>query len=270
MPDRLIFDFSEYHLVAGLVLSIFAFVMYRKTWPPQGRRIRTTLAVLRTLAFLSLIIFIMDPALVSTTVEEEIPILPILIDVSRSMSIEDHGAGRPRIEAASETALRIASGIDGVEIPIIPFSSSTSPEWPGTGVPAADGEGTDILKSIESVAGLHPGRTLAGIVVLSDGRSTADASLTARNFPAPVYTVGFGSDDEGIDLSLDEVIYEGTAYTGTETSIECVVRARGDFAGEIVARLIEGDRLLDSVVVDGEGPGEFHLRLRYSPRTEGE
>jgi hypothetical protein len=152
MPSsEIILDIRLWKVLLGVLLVVFAFFVYRRTFPQLPARRRILLGVLRAAAFTLLVLFVLDPSLVSVVMDESRPLVLALVDVSASMSITDCN-GRSRLECSVgglgilEEALR---GRQDVDLEVIPFSSAL---WNGgvdpDSLPAAEGEGTDIAGAL--------------------------------------------------------------------------------------------------------------------------
>lgn len=270
---RLILDFQLWRVVLGCALAAAAIYVYRRTYPPISRRRRILLAVLRVSAFLMLAFLMLDPVLVSTETESFSPLVVALLDVSKSMSIRDQPGGSRLSEAVGRLQEFEESLIASSEAQMIvlPFSSGPS------GAPArldsamtADGEGTDIWEAVRSAQMAYRSSNLSAFVLLSDGRITRGMVTSGGAVVAPVYTVGFGDTIESADVSIQEVRYEKTVYSGTVSKIEAILRIEGFRGSDIEVRLSEGGHVLDSMELGVTGGyGEFGAALSYPAPDEG-
>ena len=267
---RMAIDTGIWKTVAGLVLILYAVYSYRRTLPPLGAIRRTVLGTLRALTFLLLVLFMMDPAVVSRTTGLDRAVVPVLVDVSGSMGFGSEGEAR-RIEQALLSARRIGRSIEGADVVYLPFAGEmleavSAPD--SVAFPAA--EGTDIFGAIESAdRRFRHGKTPA-IVLLTDGRVTRGMTSTGYAPAVPVLAIVFGDTLEGVELAVDGVEYERTVYTGTRVPVEVTARYTGAAGEEIRARLIDGENTVETATSGPvSGDGRVEIGLSFVPSEPG-
>ncbi len=178
-------------VAAGVAVVLFSAILYRKTWPPASLSRRVLLGALRAAAFLLLLIFIVNPLFVSVASETRRPVLPVMLDVSRSMGIADKN-GKTRIEAAVEASRLLPEIFEGADVRIIPFSAGVMPDSTEGGEYRATGEGTDIVGAVMSVLGRFQSENLRSVIVISDGRVTRGMKSPPGAFKVPLHLVAAG------------------------------------------------------------------------------
>src|SRR4029453_16039925 len=119
------------------------------------------------------------------------------------------------------------------------------------------------------------GLPLAGMVLVSDGADTTDASLSEallalKASSLPVFTVGVGRDRLARDVQIDRVSTPRTALKGTSLVIDSVCTQTG-YAGETGSLDIEDEgRIVGSqevkLPVDGEPAA---VRVRFTANDAG-
>lgn len=274
MPSRdIIIDIDFWKALIGLLLVGFSFFIYRRTFPPipAGRRI--LLGALRACVFLSLIIFVLDPAIVETSVKKVGPVVLALVDCSRSMSIDDCG-GMSRIECALEAVGELRRAVEkrndnDAEVLLIPFAGA-----PGVGegdsLLRADGEGTDIAGALREAERIHRHRNLRGILLFSDGRITRGMIAPEIEMSVPVHAIGLGDTVGPPDVTIVDLNFERSAYTGSEAVVEAIVGVSGYEGRTITVRLLEGTNELDREhIVAGEIRERRAVKLEYRPDKPG-
>ena len=114
------------------------------------------------------------------------------------------------------------------------------------------------------------GLPLAGLVVVSDGADTTDASLTdallaLKAAAVPVFTVGVGQESLAKDIQIDRVSVPRSALKGTSLMIDVVVTQTG-YAGETVMLDVEDEgRIVGSQEVKLPADGEpAAVRVRFT------
>jgi len=119
------------------------------------------------------------------------------------------------------------------------------------------------------------GLPLAGMLMVSDGADTTDASLTEallalKAASVPVFTVGVGRDRLARDVQIDRVSTPRTALQGTSLVIDAVVTQTG-YAGDTVSLDVENEgRIVGSqevkLAMDGEPTA---VRVRFTAAEAG-
>ena len=192
-------------LVAGAIGGL-VFVAYRRPLAPLTRAQRGALTGLRVLVLTALVLVLCRPVVLLPPAGSRDRIVPVLVDVSRSMRLAD-ADGETRIARASAlintqllpalsrefTAELYAVG-DGVA-PIAAGSAGRPGGPGGAGVLRADARRTDLAASLDAVRDRYRGQRVAGIVVLSDGGDTGQKTARADAHGPPVFAIGIGSPD---------------------------------------------------------------------------
>jgi uncharacterized membrane protein len=201
-------------LAAGIAAA--AFYQYRRPLAPLAPVQRAILVVLRVAVLTSLVLFLFRPVALLPPSGSRDTIVPLLVDVSRSMRVADAG-GQTRIARAT-TLLRTQL------LPALSSHFVTELYSVGEGLApvtgasvdhlAADARRTDLSGALAAVRERYRGQRVAGIVLVSDGGDTGPGAAggtgrmigtrgdgeagEARPGEAdgpPVFTVGVGSPD---------------------------------------------------------------------------
>ena len=268
------------YIAAVLVAAAIAatFLTYRADRSKAEARHRIVLAGMRT-AILALVLFcLFRPVLVVKAAVPQQNFLGILIDDSRSMQIADQNAG-PRAAFAKQqfttpdTPLLKALS-DRFVLRTFRFSNVASRVGPNADL-TFSGAQTRIGASLDGARQELAGLPLAGMVLVSDGADTTDASLSdallaMKAASVPVFTVGVGKESLVKDIQVDRVSAPRTALKGTSLMIDVVVTQTG-FAGEAVTLDVEdGGRIVGSqevkLPVDGEPAA---VRVRFTASEAG-
>jgi hypothetical protein len=192
-------------LLAAAVGGV-AYAEYRRPLSPLTAARRGALVSLRVLALTAIVLALFRPIAVLPPAGSRDAIVPVLVDVSRSMRLAD---------ADGQTRLARAAGLLKNELGL-PLTSHFKTEIFGVGnglqpvkadALAADARRTDLTGALASIRERYRGQRVAGIVVISDGGDTgagqderaggAGGTGRARGDVGgpPVFTVGIGSPD---------------------------------------------------------------------------
>jgi uncharacterized membrane protein len=263
-------------VVAAAVL--LAVVTYRGLAGRGRVRDRVVLTVLR-IATLGVMLFcLFRPVLVVKAAVSQQNFLAVLFDDSRSMQIGDWGTQQRGAFVKQTFGAKDAPLVKGLSdrfvLRTFRFSSSAArlasvDDLSFTGAQTRLGAALDGAR--QELAGLP----LAGVVLVSDGADTTDASLSdallsLKAAAVPVFTVGVGRDRLARDVQIDRVSTPRTALQGTSLVIDATVTQTG-YAGETVSLDVENDgRIVGSQEVKLPMDGEpAAVRVRFTAADAG-
>ncbi|MCG3181736.1 MAG: hypothetical protein BIFFINMI_04136 [Phycisphaerae bacterium] len=212
-------------LIIGAVLVVWALHSYQETTSPVSREVRIACAVLRIVAILLLLAYLLRPTIQHVRTHYEKAVLILLYDVSDSMHIPDAGgdAKTQRIEAVRQALNSNAGAMkklhDSFDVQQYSFGRTLGQPL---GNPAADlslspdekiGGTTAIGRAIQKARENASDRNVAGIILVTDGRNTLqgpgiDPQKLANSLaddptnPIYVYPVGVGRDKPDTDRPM--------------------------------------------------------------------
>jgi uncharacterized membrane protein len=225
-------------LVAGAAMAI-AWIAYRNAFLTRPRRIALT--VLRFVTLLLLVLFLMRPVAQSADDAARDAVVPILVDTSRSMSIQD-ADGRRRIDRArallSDELLPALSPRFGVEV--FAFGDGLTSATPAA--LAAAGRRSDLAGALGAVRDRLRGRAIAGIVLLSDGGDTSGAAERTTADGPPIFPIPVGTRTAGRDREVLSVTTADAVLDDSRIDLAASVIAHGHGTAPIVLRLLENGR----------------------------
>ena len=232
------------------VLFLFATVVlvaygaYARPVVPLSGPQRATLTGLRLLALLLVLVFLLQPTLTEPAPPGD-AVVPVLIDRSRSMRLDD-ADGQRRLDRAIElVGERLARSMgNGPELDLLSFGDGVAPADLSTIQP--DASRTDLVGALESITERYPGRSIAGVVLVSDGGDTSgrDAVPVVERAGFPVFALGVGAptpprDREAVSLIAGEA-------QAAESVIDVMATAVSHGFGNepVEMRLLEDGQLL--------------------------
>ncbi len=265
-------------LAAAALLGFGVLITYRGAWSDERPRDRAVLIGLRIAIVAALLFCLARPILVLKAAVPQQNFLGILLDDSRSMSIADTG-GQPRTEfvgqqlAMPDSALlnalsqrfvlrffRFSSSADRV-------TSAADLKYAGT----ASRLGPALERARDELAGLP----LAGLVMVTDGADTSDAtlddelaSLKARQIP--VFTVGVGQERFAHDIQVTRVETPRSTLKGTTLTVDVVVTQTGYGGATVPLNVEDQGRLVASQPITLPPDGESAtVRVNFTAGTAG-
>jgi uncharacterized membrane protein len=190
-------------LSAALVAALgwVAFFTYRRPLAPLSRIQRVTLTGLRACTLVVLLFFVLRPIVLVPARQGDV-IVPVLLDVSRSMRIQDaDGQGMSRLAAAvrllqtamlPELSRRFTPEIYTVGDGLEPIAAG------GIGQAKPEARHSNLVSALSSISERYRGRRVSGVVLLSDGGDTSesqDGQDPENDSTVPVFAVGLGKVD---------------------------------------------------------------------------
>jgi uncharacterized membrane protein len=263
-------------LVVGAIAAV-SLVTYRRINSEKHPHERAVLVALR-LGLLALLVFcLLRPSLILRAAVPQQNFLGILIDDSRSMTIADRD-GKPRTDFVQQQFGQdgpLASALSQRFVLRYFRFSSSADRLANTGDLKYGGTATRLGQALERARDELSGLPLAGLVMVTDGADTSDAtldeplaSLKARSIP--VFPVGVGQDHFGHDIQVTRVETPRTTLKGTSLAVDVVVSQTG-YAGSTVALQVEDDgRIVNSQDVTLPPDGQSTtVRVNFTANDAG-
>jgi uncharacterized membrane protein len=232
-----------------VAVAAVAWGAYTRVLVPIPARRRAFLITLRGVSLLLLVACLLRPVRLMPPATGSDAVVPILVDVSRSMRLPDAG-GRTRVDAARDLLVRqVRPALEGrFQSEVWTFGDTLTRA--ASDAFTADARRSDLSGALRAMRERYRERRVAGIVVLSDGGDTGahDAAEAVGDGGLPVYTVGVGErriapDHEVLDVAAGEAAL-------TQSSVDLTVSAvsRGS-AAPFQIRVLENGRPVDSRTV---------------------
>lgn len=227
--------------MAGAALAV-AWMAYRHTALRPAASL--ALIALRFATLLLLVVFLMRPVARSTEADARNAVVAILVDTSRSMSIQDV-SGERRID-------RARSLVTGELLPALGSRFQTELLAYGDGLAPTDpralsagGRRSDLAGALTAVRDRLKGRAIAGIVLVSDGGDTSDAAEQAAPEGPPIFPVAVGSATAGRDREVLSVTAAEAVLDDSRVELAASAVGHGHGTAPIVMRLMENGRPIE-------------------------
>jgi len=233
----------------------------------EWQRTRRTLAlILKTLAFLAIVLALAEPTL---TVPQTKMAVAVLVDTSSSVSPKD-------LDRASQYAAALDKARGRHWLRVLPFARSVrdlaSNERHGLHLEPTAGEAgraTDLETSIEEAVSSLPSDLVPRIVLISDGKENAGsitrAAWQAQRLGIPIDTVALAGRPEPA-LRLESVTVPTVAFTGEQFPVDISIAAPSAVSGSVEVSA-EG-KLLGSMPVK-LAQGDNQIRVHASVSAAG-
>lgn len=285
---------------AGYVIAI-----YVREQGQAGRVLRTVLAGLR-ISLISLVVCLMYGWLRHQH-RTELPDLVVLLDVSRSMTLQDlyedeeiqkRPTPRGGLKLTGSTRLNLAKALllepeGGCLGPLLqrynvkfyqvgasaqPLAAGANGLASAIAATEASDDSSRLGTCLREVLELQRGRPTAGVVILSDGVTTSGKSLSeaseyARRRNLPLFTIGIGSDRSPRDLRLTDLVADEFVFLNDLVSFDFKLTGSGYAGRSVQVRLREKGatttlaEVTQTLGADGQSQP---ASLSFRPAAEGE
>lgn len=203
-------------------------------------RPRAVLTALRITALLLLVALLLRPVVARRTSDGVV--VPVLVDVSRSMALSDAG-GRPRADVAAALVAQIQARLSGTARTEVWAIGDDVVPW-RTPPPVASQ--SDLAHALQVMAAHYRGRPVPGMVLISDGADTGRIDpAAAAGLPSRVFPVGVGSPVIGRDREVLDVSAVPSALPGATVDVTATAVSRGYGRAPMDLRVLVNGRPVD-------------------------
>jgi len=240
-------------LVAAAILGL-AITAYLRSSVVLSPRERLPLILLRALTLSAVVLMLMRPVAPLPPAAGEQGVVAVLVDTSRSMSLADGRSSRlaTAITAARERILPdLAKGFS-----VETYSLGERLARAELEQMSASDRVSNLATAIRDIRDRYRDRSLASIVLLSDGGETGDVPAQAGS-PMPgasVVAVGIGSAAVTADREIRSVTTGPSAFDASLVEITATLVGHGA-TGPASVRLTQGGHVIElrDVVLPGDG-----------------
>lgn len=248
-------------LLIAIVIGVIAWLAYANGTVRRPRR--DALIALRFITLSALVVFLMGPVRVSNEGLRDV-FVPVLVDVSRSMSIDD-ADGQRRIDRARDLLTHdLLPALNGqFRVEVLSFGERLRDARPAD--LAATDRSSDLSGAIASVRERYRGRPVAGIVLLSDGGDTSAATLADQTIP-PVFALGVGAKAVERDREVSSVTAAEAIADDSRIDLAVSAVSHGNGTEPITLQLLENGKPIEVRRVAPAGDGvPVHAVFQVAP-----
>ncbi|MEM1304473.1 MAG: hypothetical protein AAGG46_06235, partial [Planctomycetota bacterium] len=277
------------------VVAALALLLLVNPRPLPTPRRRWTLKALRLAATLLMAFALLRPTLTFTRTEPLPASLLLLVDDSRSLTVEDSLGGKSRWDAIGNLLADSAESLRELstrwEIAAYRFSDELRELPTVDGVPELPtepvGESTALGSAVGELIEREGGGRVAGVVLMTDGAqravaprdlppTTAARRLSAEGVPLFAFAFGRPSSGDRADLALEDLLTSSTVFAQTPTEVSGRLRVQGFANRTLAVQLLwestdgEMTAVAAEQVTTSPGVGAYPIRLAYTPTEPGE
>jgi uncharacterized membrane protein len=258
--------------LAGAVAFCLLLLSY---WLARGRASwlqRLCLIGFRLAAVAVVIVCLLDPQRVDEKRHAAKARLAVLVDTSRSMSIQDVPNGR-LAQATSWLKNDFAPVVpNSIQVSYFTFDQSLK-ALATLDSASATGGVTTLADWLEKLLALPGDEPLLGVVLCSDGIDTSRrepeaAARLYRRKGIPLHTFAVGTTNETHDIILENVQARRAVPNQAPTKLTLSLRAPGYANQTVPVQVRQKDRLVAAQEVKLTG-GEQEVQLEFTPQTKG-
>lgn len=250
---------------------------YQKTTLQIGSLLKKSLIILKFTAIGLLLFALLEPIVTVSKIIPRKSSLVLLVDVSRSMSIQDATDRSSRMAFVANLLgdSKHPGLLDRLEtnfrMQTYAFSSDVE-NLRNSGNRSAQGEATNLAKALNFAAELGAQGAVAGVLVLTDGADNGDedpleAADILRNKKIPIYAVGIGRE-KSEDIEVSKVAANHSVIENSVVEISALVGNNAVDSREIRLELREEGTIVKQQSVKLHGAAT-HVAMKFSPQKRG-
>ncbi len=276
-------------VMAGLIAAVLVSLWSYRLLADRSRLTRldlTLLVGLRLSAISVLGVSLLEPLLRVMTVAAQQTFVGVLLDDSRSLTIQDEG-GRARFEFVRDHLLNSDADLRRAleeKFKVRFFRFSESAERLHDGKLSSAGTRTNLTIALQRAREELADVPVAGLILVSDGADNAagplsETLLDLRNRQMPVFTVGLGQERFARDIEITRVEVPASVLEGSSVVASLAIRATGagrvplkltvEDSGRILStqdvEITEADSSAVRVAIRADEPGARLLRFKVAP-----
>ena len=261
-----------------LILIPAAYLIWRRqqNLETPSPRFRLMLNLARVFVLLLILLILSGPYLRLDLTVQKKPVLAILLDNTQSMQLPiepDAGGDSPTRYARAQAALAdeqstLTELAEDYDLRLFEFADELQPLAieDVSQTKTTPGSSSYIGKVLQQAVDDAGGKSIAGVVLISDGQNTGGPSVSeaahlAAQADAPVFAVPVDSDSPLGDVSIVDVDTSALVTVGDTVRVNVAIESTELDGETVVVELKEGDRLLDTeqLVLDSTRPQRVEL-----------
>jgi hypothetical protein len=262
-----------------LLAAAFIYFIYLRPRVRLPKRTTATLIALRATLLTVMILLLLRPVVVVSSVIPRSSYVALLVDDSLSMNLHDGGNGATRLDTVKQALLNTGPNTflnrleQKFKTSLYGFSGALSRLKDGNDL---DGEGrtSDLSGALDETIKRSSGMPLSAIVLATDGAANvpSDITNTLRELRArdiAVFTVGVGDTAKPLDAELTRINMPRRVLVGSRVNIETFVGLSGYGATKVLLGVREDGRAIKTEEFNLRGNDTEAINLEITPTTPG-
>ena len=251
-----------YTILYIVLVAIIAFVMafFQYFYKPKNRnKENILLALLRGLAFFSILLLLINPKMKSKKLDNILPVLNVVLDNSASIS---YAKQQNAVKGLKD---KINSNAQLNEKFIINYYSFSDDLYPLDSL-SFDKTKTNISKTLKSLASVNNDR-ISPTVLISDGNQTFGSSYEFYNSNQPIYSVVVGDTIKHADIKIDQINVNSYAYLNNKFPVEVILQYDGNEKVRKIFTVKHNNKTVFTKYFDFSGEKKSYKTQFYLPAT---
>ncbi len=262
-----------------LLAAAFIYFIYLRPRIRLSKGTTATLIALRAALLAVMVVLLLRPVVVVSSVIPRSSYVAMVIDDSVSMKLQDVPGGGTRLDSVKQALLN--TGTDSFlnqlekkfKTNLYGFSGGLTRLKDGNDL-YGEGRTSDLAGALDETIKRSSGMPLSAVVIATDGASNVPRDLAAvlrelRARDIPVFTVGVGNTARPMDAELTRVNMPRRVLVGSRLNIETIVGLSGYGASKVLLSVREDGRAIKTEEVNLRGNDTQAVNLEITPTTPG-
>ena len=262
-----------------LLAGAFVYFIYLRPRTRLPKRTTATLVALRATLLTFMILLLLRPVVVVSSVIPRSSYVALVVDDSLSMKLQDAPGGATRLDTVKQALLNTApnSFLNKLEqkfkTNLYGFSGALSRLKDANDL-FGEGRTSDISGALDETIKRSSGMPLSAIVLATDGAANvpSDISNTLRELRArdiAVFTIGVGDTAKPLDAELTRINMPRRVLAGSRVNIETFVGLSGYSETKVLLGVKEDGRTIKTEEFNVRGNDTQAINLDITPATPG-
>ena len=268
-------------LLIILLVAGFIYFIYLRPRIRLSKRTTATLIGLRVALLTLMVVLLLRPVVVVSSVIPRSSYVAMVIDDSVSMKLRDVPGGATRLDTVKQALFNNTSGKESFlnqldrkfKTNLYGFAGGLARLKDGNDL-FGEGRTSDLAGALDETIKRSSGMPLSAVVLATDGASNVPRDLAAvlrelRARDIPVFTVGVGNTARPMDAELTRVNMPRRVLVGSRLNIETIVGLSGYGATKVLLNVREDGRAIKTEEVNLRGNDTQAVNLEITPATPG-
>lgn len=258
-------------ILAILIALIVTYFYYKRTVPELSKSRKALLFSLRTIALTLLVLIIFEPIFTTISGKFIQPKIAVLLDNSKSMSIDYQNHNRKVIYQKALDELNLSKYADRIKTVAFDkgFRMIDSPAFDSL---TLSGNTTNIANVLKSLSTEFREENVRAVLLISDGvfNSGGNPIYEAETLGMPVYTLGIGDTIRPKDIAVKSIFLNPTIQLNTTHLINVGLSITGFDSGKVTVEMFDNNIkfAVQTLSIDPR-ISDYSLTFEYTGKQEG-
>ena len=268
-------------LLIILLVAAFIYFIYLRPRIRLSKQTTATLIGLRVALLTLMVVLLLRPVVVVSSVIPRSSYVAMLVDDSVSMKLRDVPGGATRLDTVKQALFNNTPGQESFlnrldrkfKTSLYGFSGGLARLKDGNDL-FGEGRTSDLAGALDETIKRSSGMPLSAVVLATDGASNVPRDMAAvlrelRARDIPVFTVGVGNTARPMDAELTRVNMPRRVLVGSRLNIETIVGLSGYGATKVLLNVREDGRAIKTEEANLRGNDTQAVNLEITPTTPG-